>query len=149
MLYALLGMVAAWCGLAIFNAYGTRPAVIGLTDSRLADCPPSPNCVCSQASRDEQRIEPIAYTGSREEALAAIKALIDETAGMRLVLEEEGYIHATATSMILRFVDDVEFLVDEQAGVIHLRSASRVGYSDLGANAKRVAALKASLESRL
>lgn len=146
MLYALIGLLFAWLGLVLFNQFGTRPAVIGLqAGNRLADCPESPNCACTQATRAEQQIEPIPLTGTAQEAMAAIRSAVDQTGGMRVVTSEGTYLHATASSLVFRFVDDVEFFVDEEQRVIHLRSASRVGYSDMGANARRLAQLRQSI----
>jgi len=113
---------------------------IGLVDGRLAPCPQSPNCVSSQADpQDAQHyVAPITAPGDPERVQAAVRAVVTRSKRTRIVDDRPGYLHATYTSALFRFVDDVEFLLAPDAGLIHVRSASRVGYSDLGANRKRV-----------
>ena len=124
--------------LAILSASATRPTNLGVVDGRLAACPNSPNCVSTQATDNQHKIEAIAFGGGPEDAMTQLKAAIATISGMKIVTETENYIHAEATSLIFRFTDDVEFLIDGQAKVIHFRSASRVGRSDLGANRARM-----------
>ena len=104
----------------------------------LAACPKSPNCVSSQASDSEHAIASLVYTGSRADAYARLKKVLTGMKRMRIVEEKEDYLHAEAKSMIFRFVDDVEFFLPAGERVIHVRSASRTGHSDLGVNRKRV-----------
>ena len=104
----------------------------------LKACPSSPNCVSSQAVDPEHAITPIAYSESRAEALARLKRVLAFMKRTTIVAERADYLHAEARSLIFRFVDDVEFYLPENQKVIHVRSASRVGYSDLGVNRKRV-----------
>jgi uncharacterized protein (DUF1499 family) len=114
--------------------------------SRLKACPASPNCVLSTAAADEKhRVAPFPFTGSPAEALARVKAAALSFPRTAVVEEAPGYLKMTFTSALFRFVDDVEFEVDEAAKVVNVRSASRVGYSDLGANRKRVEAIRAKL----
>ena len=110
---------------------------MGLVDGRLSSCPATPNCVCSECSVDDASIEPLGYTGTAEEAWARLKRVIAETGG-EVMDEKDGYLHAVYKTPLLRFVDDVEFRQDTNQQVIHVRSASRVGRSDFGANRKRV-----------
>lgn len=117
---------------------GNRPSQIGVTTGRLAACPETPNCVSSQSTDRRHMIDPLRYEGTVEKARAR---LIEAVSGMkraRIVVAEERYLRAEFTSAIFRFVDDVEFLVDDGTGTIHVRSASRVGNSDLGTNRRRV-----------
>jgi uncharacterized protein (DUF1499 family) len=113
--------------------------------SRLQPCPPTPNCVSSKAQGKTHRVEPFPFAGSAAEALARVKAAALSFPRTKVVEEAPGYVHVTFTSAIFRFVDDVEFEVDEAAKVIHVRSASRVGRSDFGVNRKRVEAIRAKL----
>jgi uncharacterized protein (DUF1499 family) len=116
-----------------------RPQNLGVSEGRLASCPASPNCVCSQAADgDSHRMPPIPWTGSAREAIERLVKLVETSPRTRIVTRGENYLHAEFTSALLRFVDDVEFLIDEAAGVIHFRSASRVGYSDFGVNRRRM-----------
>jgi uncharacterized protein (DUF1499 family) len=126
---------------------GTRPSPIGVTGGRLSACPASPNCVSSQSPDKEHAVEPLRYKGTAEQAK---RFLIEALLGMkrvRIVTAEERYLHAEFTSALFRFVDDVEFLLDDRTKTIHVRSASRVGYSDLGVNRKRVEAIRARFET--
>jgi uncharacterized protein (DUF1499 family) len=115
---------------------------IGLSDGQLLPCPETPNCVSSRATDELHAVDPLTYTGDAAEGVRLLKAALSSLPRNRIVTEDGRYLHAEFTTRIMRFVDDVEFLVDENGGVIHLRSASRVGYGDLGANRKRVEAIR-------
>jgi uncharacterized protein (DUF1499 family) len=121
---------------------GVRPSGLGVRDNKLAPCPASPNCVSSQAGDRDHSIQPIACTTDTPAAMADLKKIILSMKRSRIVTETEYYLHAEFTSAIWRFVDDVEFYADESAGVIHVRSASRLGTSDFGVNRKRVEAIR-------
>ena len=125
-------------GLAILSASAGRPRTFGVRDGRLAPCPDSPNCVSTQATDREHRIEPIAFEGPADPIIPRLNAAITSVPRMRIVTEQGDYLHAEATSLIFRFVDDVEFYVDRESKLIHFRSASRVGHSDLGVNRRRM-----------
>jgi uncharacterized protein (DUF1499 family) len=125
-------------GLAILSALAKRPSHLGVVNDRFAPCPDSPNCVSTQAADVEHRIEPIPFDGPTDRVVQRLKSAIATVPRMRIVTEKDDYIHAEATSLIFRFVDDVEFLVDREAKLIHFRSASRVGRSDLGVNRSRM-----------
>ncbi len=118
------------------------PRALGLTHGALQDCPASPNCVCSTATRVEQQIAPLTFSGDPVAALDRLAALLGTFPRTHVVTRTDNYLHATCTSLLFRFVDDLEALVDPAASVIHLRSASRVGYSDLGANRQRIERLR-------
>ncbi|WP_326501078.1 DUF1499 domain-containing protein [Methylomicrobium sp. Wu6] len=109
-------------------------------------CPNRPNCVSSQAADNDHFIAPFKIKGRPEDAFAALKKALSEQS--RTVITEAGdtALHAEATSLIFRFVDDVHAILDADAGVIQIRSASRVGYSDLGVNRRRVEALRTTLQ---
>ena len=116
---------------------------------QLSPCPSSPNCVSTQASDNDHAIAPFRYRKSRAETKEALKEVIRSLPRMRLVEEDETYLHYEATSLLLRFVDDVEFLFDDEAKTIHFRSVSRTGYGDLGVNRKRMEQVRALVEQRL
>jgi uncharacterized protein (DUF1499 family) len=128
--------------LAILSALAARPKNLGVVDGRFAACPNSPNCVSTQATDSQHQIEPIAFDGSPDDAMRRLKAALASIPRMKIVTETANYLHAEATSLIFRFRDDVEFFIDGQAKVIHFRSASRVGHSDLGANRARMEKLR-------
>lgn len=124
-------------------ACASRPATaLGLHNGQLQPCPNSPNCVCSERAGSAAFIAPLPLKGLAKDAWARAKAGIKATGGV-VQRQEAAYLWATYTTSILRFVDDVELRLDAEQGVIHLRSASRVGYSDFGLNRKRVEALRA------
>lgn len=107
----------------------------------LRPCPESPNCVSSQSEDPTKRMPPLRFTGSVEEARAAIVSALQHRSGVRLVEVDEDYLHAEFTTPLFRFVDDVEFLIDASERLVHFRSASRVGHSDLGVNRRRMVKL--------
>ena len=116
---------------------------------QLPPCPSSPNCVSTQAQDESHSIAPFRYRKSRAEAKEALKEVIRSLPRMRLIEEDEAYLHYESTSLLFRFVDDIELLFDDQAKIIHFRSASRTGYGDLGVNRKRMEQIRALIEQRL
>jgi uncharacterized protein (DUF1499 family) len=126
-----------------------RPANLGAPGGRLAPCPASPNCVSSQAEDAGHQIAPFSYLKSLAESRAALKQAIAGMSRARVITDQDHYLHAEYTSLICRFVDDVEFAFDDTNRVIQVRSASRVGYSDLGVNRKRVETLRSLLPEEM
>ncbi len=122
----------------LIGCHGTMPANLGAKDGKLAPCPETPNCVSSQAADEQHRIDPFPFTGPVEAAMARLAVIVRSFPRTAVVSENGTYLHVAFTSALFRFVDDVEFLADEAAKVIHVRSASRLGKSDLGVNRKRV-----------
>jgi uncharacterized protein (DUF1499 family) len=116
--------------------------------ARLDPCPRTPNCVCSQDADARHSIEPLHYDGPADRAWAAARAIVAGSPRTTLVRDEPGFLHAEARSLVFRFVDDLQLLLDSQAGCIHVRSASRLGKSDLGVNRRRVEALRAAFSRR-
>jgi uncharacterized protein (DUF1499 family) len=106
--------------------------------TRSLTCPTSPNCVSTHATDEGHAIVPFRYRKSRAEAKESLKAIVQGMSRTKLVEEDESYLHYEFTSLLLRFVDDVEFLFDETTKTVHFRSASRTGYSDLGVNRQRM-----------
>jgi uncharacterized protein (DUF1499 family) len=127
----------------IAGCHGARPAALGVRDGRLAPCASSPNCVSSQASDETHRIAPLRFSGAAEAAIGRLAEIVRSLPRATLISAAGNYLHAEFRSAIFRFVDDVEFLADEATGVIHVRSASRVGTSDLGVNRRRIEAIRA------
>ncbi len=115
----------------------------------LLPCPSSPNCVSTQATGEGHAIAPFQYKKSRVEAKEALKAVLATLPRTKLVEEGESYLHYEVTSLLLRFIDDVEFLFDETTKTVHFRSASRTGYSDLGVNRKRMEQVRALVSGKL
>ena len=128
-------------GFSIIGCTGNRPVDSGLKDGYLRPCPSSPNCVNSMVNEDEvHRIEPF-----RGVSLAELRELLQNEERVEIVTDHENYLHAEFTSLLMRFVDDVEFFSIAEEQVIHVRSASRLGSSDLGANRRRVEGLRTKL----
>jgi uncharacterized protein (DUF1499 family) len=121
-----------------------RPDDLGVTNGRLAPCKRTPNCVSSQAdpADAEHYIAPIPFKGTAAQAMAAARRAIESMERTTVVHEEPGYTYAEFRSKLLGYVDDVELLYDEKAGVFHVRSASRLGRRDFGVNRKRIEELR-------
>jgi uncharacterized protein (DUF1499 family) len=117
-----------------------RPDHLGAQNGRFTPCPDSPNCVSSFAdpSDDEHYIEPLPLESSLPEAKVRIYNIVADMPRSRIVTNAPNYIHAEFRSLTWGFVDDVEFYFDEEAGLIHVKSAARLGEGDMGANRNRV-----------
>lgn len=111
--------------------------------------PSSANCVSTQASDEGHAIVPFRYRKARAEAKEALKEVIRSLPRTKLVEEDESYLHYEFTSLVIRFVDDVEFLFDDEVKTIHFRSASRTGYGDLGVNRRRMELVRGLVEQKL
>jgi uncharacterized protein (DUF1499 family) len=148
---ALVAALAAALGvlvLALLSVLSRRPANLGDADGRLAPCPDTPNCVSTRAADEAHRIDPLAYDGSAEDAMARLRAVLGDLPRTRVVTATDTYMHAECRSLVFRFVDDVEFLLDGREKVIHFRSASRAGRSDLGVNRRRMEAIRQAFNER-
>ena len=130
---------------------GKRPGNLGVHGGRLAPCPPTPNCVSSQADPADtvHYITPIPFQGAPFEAMAAVRRAVESMPRATVVRHEPDYLYAEFRSRLMGFVDDVEFTYDDRAGLIQVRSASRLGRSDLGVNRRRIEAIRAKIEGRV
>jgi uncharacterized protein (DUF1499 family) len=126
-----------------------RPANLGVRDGRLAPPKRTPNCVSSQAdpADAEHYIDPIRLDVPAEQAMSAARNAVKSMARATIVREEGSYLYAEYRSRLLGYVDDLELLFDEAAGVFHVRSASRLGRRDYGVNRKRVERLRKLVEA--
>lgn len=122
---------------------GTAPDNLGIHDGQLSACPDSPNCVNSQASDARHAIEPLPLQGTAEETQARLKALLSAEPRVSVVEEAPGYLRAEFSSKLMRFVDDVEFMIG--AAGVDVRSASRLGYADFDVNRERIEHLRQRL----
>lgn len=122
---------------------GKRPK-LGVQDGRLTPCPQSPNCVCSQCDSADTRhyIPPIEIRGDVQTALSRLAEIAAAYPRTKILSQTNEYLRAECTTLLLRFTDDVEFLLDAAAKVLHVRSASRLGHSDLNANRNRVETIR-------
>lgn len=147
---ALLLIGAGQAGLLTGKVVGK----LGVTDGRLAPPLTTPNSVSSQANLYPghpqlayARIEPLKFTGDGMAAMARLASQLGQTAGATIITARPDYIYVQYQTPWLKFTDDVEFWLDPAAGVIALRSASRLGKSDLGTNRKRIEAIRAEFNS--
>ena len=138
-------VIVVFLGLGLYSETGSPP---GLTNGQLAPCPSKPNCVSSEsAPSDKHSIAALPITaGMGKEPLLKVREVI-ELLGGDVNYSDDNYLAATFTSDLFRFVDDVEFRVDQSSSSLHVRSASRVGYSDLDANRKRVEQIRLLLNA--
>ena len=129
--------------LGLFNLIGCageRPNNLGAKEGILAPCPGSPNCVSSQAENERHRIAPLVFSGDPGTAFARLKQVLSDRSDTSIVDDLPDYLRVELRTML--FVDDGEFLLDRTNKVIHVRSDSRLGYSDLGKNRSRLEAIR-------
>lgn len=127
--------------LGMLGCAGERPNNLGARGGVLAPCPSSPNCVSSQTGDAQHRITPFTFTGGAEAAFDRLKAVLSRRTDTTIMAEQPGYLRVELRTTL--FVDDGEFLLDADHAVIHVRSASRLGFSDLGKNRSRMEAIRA------
>ena len=127
-----------------------RPDNLGINDGRLAPPKRTPNSVSSQADAAdaEHYIAPIPYKGDAATAMAAVRKALESMRGATVIRHHGNYLYVEFRTKVMRFVDDVEFLFDEKAGLVHVRSASRLGRRDFGVNRARVEAIRSRIEGR-
>jgi uncharacterized protein (DUF1499 family) len=113
-----------------------------MKEDGFAPCPDTPNCVSSQDVDTRHHIEPLRYTGDMTTAKTRLLEVVEGFRRTRIIEDTGPYIHASFMSWLFRFTDDVEFRFDDAEKLIHMRSASRVGYSDLGVNRRRCEAIR-------
>ncbi|AFY70114.1 hypothetical protein Pse7367_1838 [Thalassoporum mexicanum PCC 7367] len=131
--------------MALFSFSGSRPNYLGIEDGKLSPCPGTPNCVSSQSDDAEHGIAPLKYNNSPEQAIAELKQIIGNMKGTEIISDRADYLYVEFTSSLMGFVDDVEFYINPEQNVVEVRSASRLGESDMGVNRKRVEAIRAEL----
>jgi uncharacterized protein (DUF1499 family) len=149
-IFMKIGTVLAATFLVFFTGCAVKVSgYAGLHDGKLSECPDSPNCVSSQTAKKDHAVDPLSYSGSYSEAKQTLLSIISSLPRTKIIADNDRYVHVTFTSRLMRFVDDVEFLFDETNKQIHVRSASRVGYSDMGVNRKRVEDLRKRFNERL
>ena len=122
------------------------PDNLGLKNQLLSPCPGTPNCVSSQEKNSQHHIQPITFDGSLKLAKERLHRVLNSMRGTRIITQDVVYWHVEFTTKLLRFIDDVEFYLDGSQSRIHLRSASRQGYWDLGVNRRRVETIRSRFE---
>jgi uncharacterized protein (DUF1499 family) len=149
----LLLAVAAVLVAARFNVFsGRAPENLGLRDGKLKPPSETPNSVSSQAAlwpdhpqHDDAAIAPLALKGDGPTTIARLAQIIEGMDGAHIALRRPDYLYVQFTTRLMRFVDDAEFWFDPAAGVVQVRSASRVGRRDFNVNRARIEAIRARL----
>jgi uncharacterized protein (DUF1499 family) len=122
----------------------TNPlAFILSTGLVLADCPDSPNCVCSWVEPSDSHYVAPLQVENKTDVIKRLAAVINTMPRSTITEESPQHLHAEFRSWLFGFVDDLDCILDEQGSVVHIRSASRTGYYDFGVNRKRVEAIRA------
>jgi uncharacterized protein (DUF1499 family) len=155
LVFVLLAVGAA-AGVALHTALtqgdtmfaGKRPQNLGYGTGGLAPCKRTPNCVSSQADPKDE-LHYIAPIVLKHGAIAAVRKAVESMPRTSILQAEPDYLYAEFRSKLMGFVDDVEFLVDPAKGVVHVRSASRLGRRDFGVNRERIEQLRSMLETRV
>ena len=140
----IIGILVIFSSSLVFSA--TAFAAVGLENGHLSPCPNSPNCVVSQDGDEDHAIEPIAYQSDRATAKETLLKVLSVVPRTEVVEDTDNYVHAESTSRLFKFVDDAEFYFPEDKNVIEVRSASRVGESDLGVNRRRIEQIRLAMK---
>lgn len=127
-------------------ACGMGTASLRVPGGELAPCARD-HCVSSQEPGTKYFVEPLRYSGSREQARETLQRIVDGMPGAHVQTAAPDYLHATFTSRWMRYVDDLELLFPATDGLVQVRSSSRLGYSDFGVNRARVEALRTRFDA--
>jgi len=114
-----------------------RVPKLGVEDGKLVDMPQTPNAVSSQTTDEGKKVAPFPYKESLQLTKDGINLAVKAYGNAKILEEKSNYIHLVFTTGLMRYKDDVEFYFDDQDKVVHYRSASRIGYSDMGKNRER------------
>lgn len=127
---------------------GRMPDGLGTDQGSFAPCPNKPNCVSSFANDEDHQIAAFAIQGSAEAAWGGLQTFLEDAPRVEIVTSSRNYIHAVYTSSVMRYRDDVEFVLRQDENEIAVRSASRIGYGDMGANRNRIEAIRDALSGQ-
>lgn len=143
------GIIIFWgiLNMAVTGCSGTKPDRAFDKAQRLPGCPDRPNCVSSESLDAEHRIEPFVIKGDPLPVWKEIRRIISDLPRTVIVEATDRYLHAESKSRIFGFIDDLELQLDLATGAVCVRSASRVGYSDMGVNRRRVEELRDRLRA--
>jgi uncharacterized protein (DUF1499 family) len=119
---------------------------LGIENGALSPCPQSPNCVVSQNADEAHYIAPLVYHTDLDKAREIVLKVLTAVPRTQAIAQTPNYIQAESKSRIFDFIDDLEFYFPDKEKVIHVRSASRVGESDLGVNRRRVEQIRLALQ---
>jgi len=142
---ATRGLTQASAALVLLACASRPPESLGLHASALSPCPSSPNCVSSDASDPSHRVAPFELALPASEAWHAARSAVAALPRTVVLTQTPDYLHAESSSALFGFVDDLELHLRSSENLIAVRSASRLGYGDLGVNRARVEKLRALL----
>ena len=143
----LILMGVAYLAIVMSNTMSKTPSYIGIKNGRLAPAfAAKPNNITTYEAGAYPQEEPLHYSGEQTAAKQRLITIMNELSRSKLVTDQGDYLHFTFQSRLFRFVDDVEFLFDDENKQIHFRAGARVGYSDLNVNQKRMAAIRGAFE---
>lgn len=148
-LTVLFTLAAGAIGLILLSLTAERPENLGVRNGRLAACPGSPNCVSTQGEDRDHWIAPLSIPSKSVAAIELLVDIVREMPGATVVEQTGDYLRVEFRSRIFRFCDDVEFYVEPQSNLVHFRSASRVGHSDLGVNRNRMELIRRKFQDAL
>jgi len=131
----------------LLGCAGTPPANLGVHNGMLTRCPASPNCIASQTENPQQRINAFTFTSDPTAAFSRLQETLASRKDTTIIEARPDYLRVEFRTAL--FVDDGEFLLDRDHQVIHVRSASRLGYSDLGKNRSRMEEVRRQFELTL
>ena len=133
--------------LLLLSCHGTRPTNLAMVDGKFPPCPDSPNCVSSMEDEtdEEHYIEPIAFSSSRDSVISRLASVLEEMPRFEIIEQTDDYLYAEYTTPVFRFRDDMTFYLPDTGNLLHVRSASRLGEGDFGANRKRVEKIRTKL----
>ncbi len=132
------------------NQPTTAEVNIGVDNGQFSPCPDTPNCVSTQAEPQDAThyAEPISFSGEREQLLAFLEDWINSQERAELMSQSDNYLHAVFASKTFGFKDDFEVFIPEDSKLVHIRSAARVGRSDMGVNRARYETIRELLSDR-
>jgi len=139
----ILLVALSWLGCG-----GRMPDGLGADQGSFAPCPNKPNCVSSFATDEDHQIDAFVIEGSAEAAWAGLRAFLEDAPRVTIETSSDNYIHAVYTSRVMRYRDDVEFRLRRDENEIAVRSASRVGYGDMGVNRSRIEKIREALSKQ-
>ncbi|MFP4007003.1 MAG: DUF1499 domain-containing protein [Spirulinaceae cyanobacterium] len=150
---AVVVVVVGWIIWRIISPYeptvfsGVQPDNLGIdTTGQLTACPSTPNCVNSQSQDPEHYIEPFALPQDSDAAWENLVSIVENFEGSQIIANTGDYLYAEFNTKLMGFVDDVEFVKDEVNQRLDVRSASRLGESDLDTNRKRIEMIRAQFD---
>jgi uncharacterized protein (DUF1499 family) len=148
----LIAIALLYVAARAFITFGVpMPTTLGVTNGQLQPCPDTPNCVSTQApSTDTEHFMPaISYTSDASFVMTQILRAVSSMPRSKVVKQDGNYVHVEFRSRIMRFVDDVEFYIDDANKLIHFRSAARMGRGDMGVNRNRMTELAEKIQTSL